>query len=71
MAAQSNEPMLCEVRTSKGLREMSAEISLEVHGVKSLPFCWASEKSFLKVFVLPSTEASPCFCLTHFLILHS
>lgn len=43
MAAQSNEPMLCEVRTSKKLREMSAEISLEVHGVKSLPFSLGSE----------------------------
>jgi len=38
MAAQSNELVLCEVRTSKKLRELSAEIPLEVHGIESLPF---------------------------------
>lgn len=36
MAAQSNELMLCEVWTSKKLREMSAEIPLEIHGIESL-----------------------------------
>ena len=71
MAAQSNELMLCEVRTSKKLREMSAEIPLEVHGVEFLSFPQASEKTFLKVFVLQSTEASLYLHLTHFLILNN
>lgn len=38
MAAQSNELMLCGVRTGKKLEEMSVEIPLELHGVESLSF---------------------------------
>lgn len=52
MAAQSNELMLCEVRTSKKLREMSVEIPLEVHGVESL-FPLGFREAFLKDFCSP------------------
>lgn len=52
MAAQSNELMLCEVRTSKQLREMGAEIPLEVHGIESL-FPLGFREAFLKGFGSP------------------
>lgn len=52
MATQSNELMLCEVRTSKKLREMSAGIPVEVRGVGSVTHLGFRE-AFLKGFCSP------------------
>lgn len=52
MAAQSNELLLCEVRTSKKLKEMSAEIPLEVHGIESV-FLLGFREAFLTGFCSP------------------